>query len=245
MRVFLLCLALLAALTVFACDDDDDGGDETPTSTAGTPTATVEPAIVIDTPAAGSTVSSPIEMAGTANVFEAVLFIEAQDESGPTLCERRVMATAGSGTVGDWSGVLAFAPPTDDSPATLRAYSMSPADGSTINLVERDVTVSAEPPNIVINSPACAEEVTGPTLTVEGEALVFEAALTVEVRDDAGTVLLTQQAMAESGTERSPWITTLDISAIPPGFYEVVAYSTSAEDGSVINEFPVQINRAP
>jgi hypothetical protein len=245
-RFILFCLLLSVAFA--ACDGDDDD-DETPTSTpaASTPVTTpsADPAIVIETPAEGDTVTTPVEMTGIANVFEAVLFIDAVLSDDTVLCSRRLMATSGTGTPGDWNGILAFAAPSEDTAVSLRGFSLSAMDGSVINLVEREVTVSAEQPDIVIDEPACRAEVTGPTLAVSGEAQVFEAALTVELRDEAGVAVITQQVMAASGTERSPWSTTFDLGAVTPGFYDVVAYSISAMDGSVINEFPVQISVSP
>jgi hypothetical protein len=113
------------------------------------------------------------------------------------------------------------------------------------DLVERSVTLSNERPDIVITSPACADEVTGPSLTVEGMAEVFEAALTVEIRDASGTAVATQNVLAASGVEFSPWTATFDISGLTAGFYDVVAFSHSAMDGSVINEFPVQVSVGP
>jgi hypothetical protein len=48
--------------------------------------------------------------------------------------------------------------------------------------------------------------------------------------------------MAAGGTEFSPWTATFDLSALPgAGYYDLVAYNLSARDGSIENEFPVQI----
>ena len=113
------------------------------------------------------------------------------------------------------------------------------------NVVERSVIASADQPNIIINTPACTGQVTGPSLTVEGIARVFEAVLFVEIRDASGAALMNQRVMAASGTEFSPWTATFDVSSLAGGFYDVVAYSLSAADGSVINEFPVQFSRVP
>ncbi|TFB99587.1 hypothetical protein E3O42_13645 [Cryobacterium adonitolivorans] len=54
--------------------------------------------------------------------------------------------------------------------------------------------------------------------------------------------MLTQQATAESGSEESNFDATITIPAdLPGGFYDLVAYDNSAQDGSIQNEFPVQI----
>jgi hypothetical protein len=239
-----------------ACGDDGNGGAQptatppalSPSSSAST-TPPAAAAIRIDQPAAGETVTSPFAASGTANVFEGALTIDVVgNAAGLVLCTRHVQATSGTGTPGDWSGTLAFAPPPSDAPATLRAYTFSAMDGSVQDLVERPIVVSAERPDIVIESPRCAEEVpAGSPLTVRGMALVFEAALTVEIRDASGAVVASQNVLAANGTEFSPWSATFDLPALglTSAFYDVVAYSHSAMDGSVINEFPVQISVRP
>jgi hypothetical protein len=250
-RLFALaCLCAIVAIA-WGCDgDDDEDGDATATSPAATSTsptaATPTPlasGIVINEPAEDATVTVPITMSGDANVFEAALTIDALgNAAGLVLCTRHVQATSGTGTPGTWEGILAFQPPASAGPITLRAYTFSAMDGSMQELVERTVTVSSERPDIVITSPQCAEEVTGPSLTVEGMAEVFEAALVVDIRDASGAAVMSQNVMAASGIEFSPWSATFDISGLTGGFYDIVAYSGSAQDGSIINVFPVQIS---
>jgi hypothetical protein len=255
----LLLISSLIAVTVWACDgDDDDEPDATATApSAATPTSpasgststpsaqpTLEAGIIIEQPVAGN-VRSPITMLGRANVFEAALTIDAQDEAGNTLCTRHVMATAGTGTEGTWEGILAFDPPETETQLTLRAYTFSPMDGSVQDLVETGVILSSENPAIVINTPACAANVGNASLTVEGMALVFEAVLHVDIRDSSGTVLATNRVMSANGTEFSFWTTTFDLSGLSPGFYDLVAYNLSARDGEIENEFPVQISVGP
>ena len=241
----LLCLALLAA----ACGDDGDE-DSTPTS-APVATATPGAAAPTSTPAGDAAISIelppavqvPFDVTGDANVFEAALTVDVQDSSGDTLCIRHTMATSGSGTPGTYSATMAFPPPDADTAITVRAYSFSARDGSIENLVERNVTLSPVHPNIFITSPACGATVApGDTLEVAGRAAVFEAALTVELRDASGAVVSGQNVMAASGVEESDFSASLAIPAdAPNGFYDLVAYTHSAEDGSVIDEFPVQI----
>jgi hypothetical protein len=253
--LFLISCAI--ALTAWSCGDDDDGA---PTATAPAPSATpaatsttapsasptLESGILIEEPADGATLTSPITMSGRANVFEAALTIDALgNAAGLVLCTRHVMATAGTGTEGSWEGVLAIDPPDTDVPITLRAYTFSAMDGSMQDLQERSVTLSTEDPAIVITTPACAANVGNTSLTVEGMALVFEAVLHVDIRDSSGTVVATNRVMAASGTEFSFWSTTFDLSGLAPGFYDLVAYDLSARDGAIENEFPVQISVGP
>lgn len=251
MRPYLVVPLIILSLWAISCGDDD--GDGSPTaapdatataasSPAASPTAEEEPAIVIDEPAMGATVRSPFTVSGSANVFEGALVV---DVVGPApdvaLCTSYVQATSGTGTRGTWQTTIAMRSPPVDGPITLRAYSFSARDGSIENLVERDLTISAEHPNIVIQEPPCAARVERGALTVSGMAQVFEAVLFVDVRDASGTALVTERVMAEVGMEYSPWSATLDLSSLEAGIYNLVAYTHSPRDGSIIDEFPVQI----
>ncbi len=254
-RPAILLISAIAAFAAWGCDGDDDNPAPTaPPATVTAPTGavtaapsgspTIEAGIVIEQPASGN-VRVPIEMRGRANVFEAALTIDALgNAAGLVLCTRHVQATSGTGTEGTWEGILSFVPPAEDAPITLRAYTFSAMDGSMLDVVERGVTLSSDRPNIVIDSPACAAKVSG-TLTVSGRALVFEAVLHVDIRDASGAVVMTQRVMAADGTLFTPWNATFDLSALTPGFYDLVAYDLSARDGTIENEFPVQISVGP
>jgi len=213
-------------------------GTPTPTATAG------DPVIRILEPAADAMVSTPVAVSGTANTFEAQLVVDAQNVAGDTLCIRHVAATSGSGTEGTWATVLGVVPESEtDAPVVLRAYELSAKDGSIVNLVERAVTLSAERPAIVLTSPVCGDTVApGGALSIQGRATVFEAALTVELRDAAGAVVFSRNFLSEEGGVESDFgeLVTLPVD-LPGGFYDLVAFSLSAKDGSVQNEFPVQI----
>ncbi len=187
-------------------------GTPTPSASSPSPTATASPtptstspalAITIDSPTDSESVAVPIPMSGTSNTFEASLTIDAIGPGGETLCVRHIMATSGSGTPGTWASELAFPPLGVGSEITLRAYELSAKDGSIINLVEREVNLTADRPRIFFTSPDCGATVArGSTLAVTGRALAFEAHLTLELRNASGTPVVTQQAFsAEGGTE--------------------------------------------
>ena len=57
------------------------------------------------------------------------------------------------------------------------------------------VTISAEQPAIVVDSPLCGAEVKSP-VTVSGTASVFEAALVVVVKDSLGQELARANVLA-------------------------------------------------
>jgi len=192
---------------------------------------------------ADARVTVPVTASGTANTFEAALTVQLLTEAGDTLCVREIMATSGSGTEGTWQTDLAFVPPDSDQPAVLRAYERSAEDGSPVNVVEVPLVVTPERPPIIIVTPVCGDTVApGGQIAVTGRAQVFEAQFTLELRDAAGTAVLSQEVTAESGTEESNFSALLTVPAdLPSGFYDLVGYDTSAKDGSVQYEFPVQI----
>lgn len=213
---------------------------------APSPSPSPSPAIDIRSPAAGATVSVPFVMRGTANTFEAALTVDAVNEAGEFLCIRHIMATSGTGTPGTWETQLAFAPQRDTeiTPVTLRAYEFSAKDGSMINLVERKVLLAPKRPPIMMTSPVCGDVVApGGTLAIQGLATVFEAALTVELRDASGTAVFSKNLMTEEGNVESRFS---DLAILPaglvPGFYDLVAFNVSPKDGSIDNEFAVQIS---
>jgi Predicted solute binding protein len=228
-----------------------------PPAPTPSPSATVSPAptpspsessaatIDIQSPVDGSTVAVPVRMRGTANTFEAALTVDALNEAGDILCVRHIMATSGSGTPGTWETRLGFAPESDTeiAPVTLRAYELSAKDGSITNLVERKVSLSPNRPPIMVTSPVCGDAVApGGSLAIQGLATVFEAALTVELRDASGAAVFSKILMTEEGNVESRFS---DVATIPaglvPGFYDLVAFNFSAKDGSIENEFPVQL----
>jgi hypothetical protein len=223
----------VAGLLLAACGGG--GGDRGDAATATAESA----AIQIEAPAERALVAVPFAVSGTANVFEAVLFVQVIDSTG-VLCERRVQATSGTGTPGAWSTTLAFPPPAADREITLRAFSRGPKDGSEENLVTRTVTVSSALPPIVIEAPACGyRTVAASVLAVSGSASVFEGSLQVEVRDTTGAVVAAKTVQTAGAPERGQWTTSLDVSELQPGAYEVVAYSISPKDGSAENVFAV------
>lgn len=247
----LAAVILLAALLA-ACGEDDASAPATPspsppaatpaTTPAASPTSETPGAFIeIAEPAEGAVVAVPFTARGSANVFEAALIVQVVDEGGRVVCERSVQATSGTGTPGTWQAEIAFVPPAAETPMTLRAFSLSPRDGSEENVVEHTVRVSPEEPDIVITSPSCGQHVQAlTTLEVEGIATAFEATLTVEVRDMAGDVVRSEVVTADNFM-RGNWRTSFDLTGLDTAQYDIVAYSLSAEDGSVQDAFSIPI----
>lgn len=239
--------ALAAALTLSSCAPETgmepSPSTQTPSATpSGEQSETSIAAIAIEHPAEGATVSVPFTANGTANTFEATLTIDVVDAEGLALCVRHLTATSGSPDRGTWQGVLAFPPEEDPLQATVRAYTFSAKDGSMVDLVEFPITIAPDRPNIIVTSPRCGDVYdAGGLILVTGTAALFEAAFTVELRN-ASTTIMTIPVTADECCVESPFSSSLTLPGdLSPGFYDIVAYSLSAKDGTAENEFIVQI----
>ncbi len=110
--------ALLAALALGAlagCGTEEQDASppppsepETEPATTGRDDAAQLPAIVVETPAAGGKVASPVVVSGSANVFEANVTVRVLDAAGRELAETFTTATCGSGCRGAFSVSVPF-----------------------------------------------------------------------------------------------------------------------------------------
>ena len=258
MRFGTVGLAIVVLFLAGGCGGTSDA-DRTKTAAAGQPTptapvrtstvpataaATVQPpAISIDVPAANANVHVPIDVRGSSNVFEGVLSVQLQQTDGTLLCERRVQSTSGTGTPGTWQTTIAVPPPVSAFQGTIRAFSRSARDGSEENVVTRGIVVAPDAPAIVILTPGCNVDIAAGTgLPVTGTASVFEAALSLELRNADGMVVASQPVTADaSAPARGSWSAMLNISSLPAGLYELTAFDLSARDGSRENEFSIPL----
>lgn len=98
--------------------------------------------------------------------------------------------------------------------------------------------VDDETPPIVIESPLDGDVVTSP-VTLRGTANVFEATVSIEVRDAGGKVVLESFTTATSGTgTRGTYETELEL---PDGATTIVAFESSAKDGTPLHETDVEV----
>src|SRR4030067_3849078 len=66
------------------------------------------PSILVESPTLGASVSSPVRITGTANVFEAVFAITIVDGDGLILADEVVMATSGTGPRGTVDATITY-----------------------------------------------------------------------------------------------------------------------------------------
>jgi hypothetical protein len=119
----------------------------TPNPSPGS-TTTVDPGaldpIEVTEPTEGATVTSPVTIAGTADVFEGTVSIRIVDEMGNVIAETFTTATCGSGCRGDYSERVKFAVDAAQ-PGTIEVFESSAEDGSMVNVVSIAVTLVPQP----------------------------------------------------------------------------------------------------
>src|SRR6266542_3756135 len=100
------------------------------------------PAILVSSPLIGQRVSSPITVAGTANVYEATVSVRILDAAGAEIATTFTTATCGSGCRGDYSVAITYRMPREQR-ATVQVYEVSAENGSRIHVVDIPVTLTA------------------------------------------------------------------------------------------------------
>lgn len=97
------------------------------------------PPILVETPAPGDVVTSPLRLAGSSNTFEATYQYALVTADGDELAASFGTATCGTGCRGTFAAKIAYdAPPGE---ATLRVFEYSAKDGSVVHLVEIPLTL--------------------------------------------------------------------------------------------------------
>ncbi|HEU5422880.1 MAG TPA: Gmad2 immunoglobulin-like domain-containing protein [Nitrolancea sp.] len=99
------------------------------------------PAILIERPLLGATVTSPVRVAGSANVFEAQFVVQVQDAHGKVLKEVQARATSGTGQRGTFDLEVPFSV-SGSQPGMIVAFDLSAKDGSKIDEVKVPVTLA-------------------------------------------------------------------------------------------------------
>ena len=87
------------------------------------------PAILVESPAVGETVSSPLTIRGTANTFEANFRVSVTAADGSTLYDSFVTATSGSGVRGTFDETFELAEGAAAGPVTLTVWEDNQSSG--------------------------------------------------------------------------------------------------------------------
>lgn len=157
MRLRTAALAVLVgSFFLVACGSDDatptdDATTAAPTPTfspskhvdrppEGTPPSSENGAITLESPVAGATVTSPVTISGTADVFEATVSIRILDAEGNEIAKTFTTATCGTGCRGDYKEAVAFQVDAEQE-GTIEVFEESAEDGSAINVVSVLVTL--------------------------------------------------------------------------------------------------------
>jgi Immunoglobulin-like domain of bacterial spore germination/Sporulation and spore germination len=93
------------------------------------------PAVLVESPAIGDTVHSPVRVRGSADVFEGVFRLRLTDAAGRVAADVRVRATSGTGTRGTFDVTVPYHASRTGG-GTLTAYYLSAKDGSPV-IVDR------------------------------------------------------------------------------------------------------------
>lgn len=120
----------------------------TTTETAADDPTPVDPGsldpIEVAAPAPGDTVTSPVTISGTADVFEATISIRIVDSVNNVIAETFATASCGTGCRGDYSIDVPYSINTEQ-PGTIQVFEASAEDGRRINTVRVPVTLTPGP----------------------------------------------------------------------------------------------------
>jgi germination protein M len=95
----------------------------------------LSPAILLESPTPGEVISSPIELRGTSNTFEANMQIEIIDSAGEVVYRDFATATSGTGTRGTFDETIEV-DIQNEGFGTIVMFEESAQDGSRINIIE-------------------------------------------------------------------------------------------------------------
>jgi Immunoglobulin-like domain of bacterial spore germination/Sporulation and spore germination len=208
-------------------------------------TATTPPRqILIEAPASGATVSSPVEVRGWVSVspFEATLRWRVYDAAGQVVGEGPIMVNAEMGQPGNFDGQSTFSV-SAGGPGRIELAELSAKDGSVVVSASVDVVLVAQPHQILIDAPLAGATVSSP-VEVRGTVSVspFESTLRGRVYDAAGQVvgegpIMVDAEMGQPGSFAGKIPFT--VNAGGPGKVEIA--DISAKDGSVIASASVDV----
>lgn len=251
-----------ATLTMFAPLTET----ATPTlEPAETPTAvedryeTIEEAILILEPGAGSRLLSPLRVSGFADpTFEQHLLVRLLLDDGSQLAAVPTIIQADAGERGPFSVEIPFEV-REERQAFILVSTDSPRDGGITHLASVGVTLAADgaeeikpaephPERIVILQPALGEVVSGGAASVEGFALAsFEQTLVVEVLDETGNVIGSVPVIVEAPEwgQPGPFKAEVPYTLAAPGAGRIVVHDPSVVFEGDVHLASVEIRLEP
>jgi hypothetical protein len=176
-------------------------GQPDPTDQPSTPAPSP---IEVESPVAGESVTSPVVVSGTADVFEATVNIEIRDELGHVVGSGFATATCGTGCRGDYETRVRFEVDHEQA-GTIVVYEANPSEEGHRRLfpVTVPVTLSrSSPPTtapIVVDEPIENARVSSPVL-ISGIANVFEGTVSIRIVDEKGAILSEDFTTATCGS---------------------------------------------
>lgn len=100
--------------------------------------------ITVAKPLPNARLVSPVEISGTAMVFEATVLWRIVDSAGRVIAEGYTTASAGAPARGDYRVTATFTQPSADTYATVEVYDRSPRDGNVDEIVRVPVILPAK-----------------------------------------------------------------------------------------------------
>jgi hypothetical protein len=98
------------------------------------------PAILVRQPAIGQRVTSPVTIAGAADVFEATVSIRILDSNGNELANTYTTASCGTGCMGDYATSVRYTS-SQEQDGVIEVFEVSAENGRAINVVRIPVTL--------------------------------------------------------------------------------------------------------
>ena len=105
------------------------------------PPNAADPSMILDLPAEGATVTSPVTVRGKARVFEAHVSITIYDANGNKLADTFTTAAEAGPVLAPFSTSVPFSTPATQQ-GCVRVWEASAQDGSPRNVVQHEVTLS-------------------------------------------------------------------------------------------------------
>jgi hypothetical protein len=137
----LVIASFLAFATLVALPGGRVAQSTQPCPANPSPPDAADPSMILNQPAAGDTVTSPVHIAGLARVFEANVRITVYSASGMVLEDTFTTAAEAGPTLAPFEADVAFTVLTEQA-GCIRVWEESAADGSPRNVVQVEVNLS-------------------------------------------------------------------------------------------------------